>query len=76
MANNAFNWNDGTPSIFANIKSMQPTNKGGLTKSQACTQSVEKRRQETGICPGSISGLSAAGDNHIGSFSLKRKAKA
>lgn len=72
---NAFTaWKDGEPSIFAKDRLANGTFKNGKTRSQVASESVDRRREETGICPGSIAGMSKAGDDYIEQHAVNRRA--
>lgn len=62
--NNAFNWRTSEPSIFLQGKGFA-VDATGLTKSQQMTMKVEQITKATGRSPGTISGMSPAGDKRL-----------
>lgn len=60
---NAFDWGNG-PSVVAGDRTFAPDS-GGLSRAQRATLNVEKRKAQTGWCPGVIWGLSAKADKQV-----------
>jgi hypothetical protein len=61
---NAFNWNDGTPSIFAGDRAARGT-KNGESWSHVATKAVKTKEKATGKNPGTVYGISKAADAAI-----------
>jgi hypothetical protein len=63
---NAFRWRENPrPSIFLRDPTFTPKNKAGQTMSQISSAVVTKHIARTGRSPGSIKGISQAGDSLI-----------
>lgn len=55
---NAFNWADGTPSIFAGDTRFCPLGQRAMSSSAIATTAIERKTARTGKSPGTITGIS------------------